>query len=309
MDAKRVKNAILIFALVLLAFLSASGLLEKAAGKIGFNRIDEANKTYIAQSFDASMNGFLILSAIKSGLAVIEGSEVGVGFNLEVGDVVQSVYDYVDVAWKTALMGGTVLLLTQLLLQVVALINHWCLALAVLFFLGIRIQMMGPQTENKPSLLLRNLFSMFTVMTVALYVIFPLSIQGAAWLSGKITNPLMTEAREGFSSVKEDLSVESLSNKLFPDDSNSQSTWMDRLNLSGQYEKAKRHLKALANYLAKKAEEISVWTIKLIAGYVFDCLIFPATFFVLLYLFTRFSFQYLLNMSLVGYRERMASGT
>lgn len=308
MDAKQVKHGIWILALCLLAFLSASGLLEKACEKIGFNRIDQANQAYIDQSFDASMKGFLILSAIKSGLAVIEGSEVGVGFNLEVGDVVQSVYDYVDIAWKTALMGGTVLLLTQLLLQAVGLINHWCLALSALFLLGIRIQMILPQTKDSPSLLLRNLFSMFTVLTVTLYVIFPVSIQGAAWLSGKITNPLMTEARDGFITVKKDLTVDKLTQRLFPEDENAGSSWMEQLNLKGQFEKAKRHLIALGNYLTQKAEEIAVWTIKLIAGYLFDCLIFPATFFILLYLFTRFSFQYLLNMSLAGYRERMIAG-
>ncbi|MBU1170612.1 MAG: hypothetical protein KKD44_13710 [Proteobacteria bacterium] len=305
MGFEKIQQGLRLLVLVLMIWLSASGLLEKAAGYLGADRANAYNTAYIDQSFDAAMNGFLILSAIKSGLAVIEGSEVGLGFNLEVGDVVQSVYDYVDIAWKTALMGGTVLILTQLLLQSVGLLNHWCLALMFLLLLVMNIQTLYTKKDISPRSLVKQLFSMVTVMTLALYIIFPLSIRGAAWLSGKITNPLLTEARQGFSSVKDDLSVDTLSKKLFSDDPGGAESFLDKLNLGAQYTKIKKHLDDLGGYLAKKAEEIAVWTVKLIAGYLFDCLIFPIIFFVLLYLFTRFSFQYLLDMSLSGYRARV----
>lgn len=304
MGENKLRHGLLILLMALLAGLSASGLIEKTADVLGAGRAGEQTRAYIDTSFDTSMKGFLILSAIKSGLAVIEGSEVGVGFNLQVGDVVQSVYDYVDIAWKTALMGGTVLLLTQMLLQVVALVNHWCLALVFLIILFMQLRTFFSNNQAEPSPLVRQLFSMATILTVCLYVILPLSIRGAAWLSSKITNPLMTEAREGFSSVKEDLSVETLSKKLFGE-GQGDTSWADRLNLSAQYAKATNHLKQLGDDMSKKAEEIAVWTVKLIAGYLFDCLIFPITFFFLLYMFTRFSFQYLLTLSLSGPRERI----
>ena len=92
------------------------------------------NHRYLDESYDRALEGFLVLSAVKSGLAVIEGSEVGIGFSLEVGDLVQSVYDYVNIAWKTVLAGGTILLITRLALDGVTLVDHWVLALVFFLF-------------------------------------------------------------------------------------------------------------------------------------------------------------------------------
>lgn len=308
MDMKKIKAVLLMGVLLLLAGLSVSGLLEKGADALGADTFHAGNRAYIEQSFDTSMKGFLILSAIKSGLAVIEGSEVGIGFNLQVGDLVQSVYDYVDIAWKTALMGGTVLLLTQLLFQAVALVNHWFLGLVfALPVLWISCRFLRGDRDGSFSMV-RRMFAMATIVTVSLYVIFPVSVHCAAWLSKRITNPLMTEARDGFVSVKDELSVETLSRKLLGDESNNPDTWMDRLNLGTQYTKVKKHLADLGEQLAKTAEKIAVWTVTLIAGYLFDALIFPLTFLLMLYLFTRFSFDYLLAMGLPGNGERRKGG-
>lgn len=113
-----------------LAFLAALvGVADVPIHKLGMQKVAAANEAYLKQSMDKAISGFLILSGIKTGLAVIEGSEVGIGFSLQIGDVVQSVYDYVDIAWKTALAGGTVILITRLVLQAVELIDQWSLGL------------------------------------------------------------------------------------------------------------------------------------------------------------------------------------
>ena len=118
--------------LSLACFAAAAGMLDKSIGFFGMQRLGNANDAYLQDAFDRSLTGFLVLSGIKSGLAVIEGSEVGIGFNLEIGDIVQSVYDYVDIAWKTALAGGTILLITRLVLEAIAAIDQWFLALMFL---------------------------------------------------------------------------------------------------------------------------------------------------------------------------------
>jgi hypothetical protein len=43
----------------------------------------------------------------------------------------------------------------------------------------------------------------------------------------------------------------------------------------------------MASYLKEKASELTVWILKLIAGYLFDCLVFPLGLFALLVWFTR----------------------
>ena len=53
---------------------------------------------------------FLLVSTLKSSLAIIEGSDIGIGFRLEVGDMIQATYDLVDFTWKMLLYG--ILLIT-----------------------------------------------------------------------------------------------------------------------------------------------------------------------------------------------------
>lgn len=297
MVVDQIRKGAVICILLICTWLSAAGHLETAGSFLGTETISDYNKAYLETSFDTSMKGFLILSGLKSGLAIIEGSEVGVGFNLELGDIVQSVYDYVDIAWKTALAGGTILLISQLVLQIVSLINHWCLAALFLLILAAYLLTMFSRNSGSIFLLVKHLTAFCAILTIALYLILPVSIRGASWLSGHITNPLIEEAHGGFSTMKNDLSPEALSRKFF-DGAPQDDSLLSKLNVSKHYEDAKRHFSAMGSYLKLQAEQIAVWTIKLIAGYLFDCLIFPITFFLLVYLFTKVTLNYLLGMKL-----------
>ncbi|RJQ49728.1 MAG: hypothetical protein C4530_22805 [Desulfobacteraceae bacterium] len=60
---------------------------------------------------------FLLISTLKSSLAVIEGSDIGVGFRLEVGDAVQSSYDLVDFTWKLLLYGILLITFSKILFE------------------------------------------------------------------------------------------------------------------------------------------------------------------------------------------------
>lgn len=297
----KIQQTIIVIVLLAAIFFSATGQMEKLASALGAESFAAENKKYLEASFDKSLKGFLILSGIKSGLAVVEGSEIGVGFNLEIGDAVQSVYDYVDIAWRTALTGGTIILITQLILQVVALLNHWCLSFLFFLILCLYLFTIFSQKERPIVSLLKNTLIFTSVATTALYLILPLSIRGAAFLSDKITNPLIQEAQKGFLSVKNDLTAETLSKRFFfPENNNSDASWLAKLNLNLHFDKAKESLIELGLYLKSKTEDIAIWTIKLIAGYLFDCLLFPIVFFSLLYLFVKFTVHTLLEMKFVG---------
>jgi len=56
-------------------------------------------------TLERQSGSFLLVSTLKSSLAMIEGSDIGIGFRLEVGDIVQSTYDLVDFTWKMLLYG------------------------------------------------------------------------------------------------------------------------------------------------------------------------------------------------------------
>jgi hypothetical protein len=259
---------ILLFAGVIIA---AFGYIDKPIQWLGLGKISKSNEAYLKDSFDKSVTGFLVLSGIKSGLAVLEGSEIGVGFNLEVGDVVQSVYDYVDIAWQTALLGGTVILLTLLLLRSAEMIDQWSLALLLFcVFASYSINWFVPRFA-KTSKLIRETTFYLIVFTVSLYLIVPLSITGAAFLSERITRPIIEESHKSFDNIKEDFSFENINRRLFADEKDKgEGSWIPDFNLKAKWARLNDRIKQLSNYFKDKTKNIAIWTIQLIAGYLFD---------------------------------------
>ena len=126
---QHIKRILLIIVLLSGIVLAVTGYLDRSIDVLGLGKVAAANEAYLQNAFDQALTGFLVLSGIKSGLAIVEGSEIGLGFSLEIGDVVQAAYDYVDIAWKTALAGGTILMITRLILQTIVVLDQWSLAL------------------------------------------------------------------------------------------------------------------------------------------------------------------------------------
>ncbi len=281
--------------LIAAAVLAATGYLDVLIDKSGGAILSDSNNTYLNDSFDRSMKGFLVLSAIKSGIAVIEGSGIGVGFNLEVGDIAQSIYDYVDVAWKTALAGGTVLLLIQLMLQTMQLIDHWCLFALLLVVLSLFLLRWFFPKQERLNRILREALMFVSVLTIAFYMILPLSIAGAAFLSKQITQPLVTEAQQGFESLQEELTPRALDERFFPGSQSDDSLW-SYLDLRAKLQNSREAIIKMAQYVKEITEDSAIWTIKIIAGYLFDCIIFPLAFFVVGYILTKNLLAYVIGI-------------
>jgi len=282
--------------LLILAIFSATGHLDRIMTSCCLAKLTQANDQYLKDSFDKSLDGFLTLSAIKSGVAVIEGSEVGIGFNLEVGDIVQSIYDYVDIAWKTALAGATILLLMRLVLQTIQPVSHWFLFGSLLLCLAaLLLRWWAPQRKESCRVLKEFLLFLVSV-TVALYLILPVSIAGASYLSKKITRPLIEEAQSGFESVEQDLTPQALNKRFFPADQEEESLWT-RLDVKAKLENSKQAIIKMAQWLEGITKDFAIWTIKLIAGYLFDCIVFPMAFFIVVYILTRALLAYMFGMS------------
>ncbi len=275
--------------------LAATGHLDMLIDKSGGAILSDANNAYLNESFDRSMKGFLVLSAIKSGIAVLEGSEIGVGFNLQIGDIAQSIYDYVDVAWRTALAGGTVLLLIRLMLDTMQLIDYWCLFALLLMALSLfLLSRLFPKQERLERILKEGLL-FFSVLTAAFYMILPISIAGAAFLSKQITQPLVTEAQQGFESLQDELTPQALGERFFPDSQSDDSLWSS-LDLKTKLQNSREAIIKMSEYLQDITNDFAVWTIKIIAGYLFDCIIFPLAFFVVVYILTKNLLAYVIGV-------------
>ncbi len=286
MKKQYTKKSVLLILVLMAGILAATGYTDRLVESVGIGTISQANLTYLEDAFDRSLAGFLVLSGIKSGLAIIEGSEVGIGFNLEIGDIVQAVYDYVDVAWKTALAGGTILLVTRMCLEAVALIDHWCLAI-MLFGFGVFLFLdwfLGGYGRTIQIIRESTLFML--VLTLILYIILPLSITGASFLSKKITQPIIEETQSGFEEIHKEFSPGYMSKGFFPEDVKEGSLFPG-FDFKAKYESTRERIQFIGTFFKDRTRHMAVLTMKLVAGYVFDCIIFPLTFFVVLYLFTK----------------------
>jgi len=286
-------------------YFSAVGYIDKAIDIFGMGDVAASNGKYLDQSFDKAVTGFLILSGIKSGLAVIEGSEIGVGFNLEIGDLVQSVYDYVDIAWKTALAGGTIVLLTKLMLQAAEMVDHWVLSALLSFLLiSLIIKWFLPKFI-KLSVILKEAYFFLIVFTIVLYLVLPFSITCSAFLSEKITRPLIQDSQRSFEKIKNEFSINEITERIFTEDQQTEKdeSWFSALNIKAKFDRIGRNIKEQAEYFKEKTKNIAIWTIQLIAGYLFDSIIFPLTFFIFLFMITKsvllFIFEKRKNQSMI----------
>lgn len=300
------RNQIAAVALLLLLGLTVTGLFDRALDGAFMGRLRQRNISYLDRSFDKSVQGFLVLSTIKAGLAIVEGSDLSFGFSLgaqgsmeiQYGDVVQSLYDYVDVAWKTSLAGGAVLLLTKLLLNAVDRIDQWFLAVALAAWLvAWLLEVFWPRLRLC-SRSCRQLFVFSGVLAAVLYLVLPLTVFAASYLSARISAPLIAEATAGYASLEGDLSSEALADRLLPFDGSeaADAGFWSKLNVGQRIERLKDRYRETIDWLQGRTREMAVWTIKLFAGYLFDCLVFPLAIFFVLFVAARGLLGYAFNM-------------
>lgn len=252
------------------AVLTATGAADKVLGAAGLNRLAAANDSYLQDSFDRSLRTFGVLSAIKVGLAVVKGTEVGVGVDIDIGGIVQATYDFIDIAWTTVLAGGVVLLGFRHALDALALVDHWLLLAMLVALLASALVGLTPRLRllRTP---VRAAALALTVLTAAAYLVVPLSIQGAAQLSTRITAP----------------SMESVDQNLQAFEGQLQQSQQEKQGLFAALTKAQERLTAIGQLVSSKAADLGRWVLRIIAGYLFDCLVFPLGMLWLLLYFTK----------------------
>jgi hypothetical protein len=262
-------------------FLAAADVPSKFLNATGLNTVSKFNDAYLEESFTRSVNTFLVLSVIKAGLAVLEGTEIGVGIGIEVGGVVRAVYDYVDLAWRTVLASSVVLLGTRYILQASGLVDQWFLSAALLFLLFQFLFRWYLPRQTTMKNLLRDTGLVLTLFTLLLYIVLPLSVAGGRTLSKYITAKPMHEAETGFSQLKEN---------AFPDSEGVKKGIWSKLT------DTKNQIIAVVKTINAKSSEMSVWVLKLIAGYLFDCIVFPLILFIALFYFSKFLIRYFFDI-------------
>ena len=282
---KRVQLRLAISALLLaLVVLTGLGYTERVLELSGLGSLEKTNETYLDEAFNRSLKLFAVLSAVKVGLAVMEGSEAGFSFfadvSLEIGDFFQAAYDYVDIAWRTVLMGGVILQCMRYFLQSADLLDQWFLMLALIFIWTMLMVRWFLPKLPKTGRVVRDVGLLMTILAVVFYLVLPLSIGGGRFLSSKITEPSLSGAEQELSQIERHLSV----------DLDLKEGWVS--GASGIKDK----ITYMWTYLKIKATDLVVLLLTVIAVYLFDCVVFPLALFLFLLWSTRVFARYLFGL-------------
>jgi hypothetical protein len=68
------------------------------------------------------------------------------------------------------------------------------------------------------------------------------------------------------------------------------------LDLRAKLQNSREAIIKMAQYVKEITEDSAIWTIKIIAGYLFDCIIFPLAFFVVGYILTKNLLAYVIGI-------------
>jgi len=276
----RLATVVVVF--VLLALL-LRGPLDSWINHRVAGPLDQANEIYLEESFDGASRLFLILTGIKSVLAVVEGSEIGVGFGLELGDVVQGVYDYIDFAWRIVLWATVILVMTRMLLEVVQFVDQWLLALALASIAFYLVAAWFTPRRRALGRVLRDAAFFSTILSVAAYFVVPLAVAGGAALSREITASRVVTAEANLVALQQELE------DRFGDIGSADGFFLKAA-------KVKEASGAMAYFLRVRTKEIFWDVITISAAYLFDTILFPLGLFLILFWLARLIARYLFGL-------------
>lgn len=165
-------------------------LQSEVAEYSGFNQLTASTTALIDESMQDNMKTFLIFSAIKASLALIEGSTVGVGLEVQVGDLIQPAYDYVNFFWNVFLFAFVLLGTYKILLETGLLGIGFPIIGAGVIILG--FSMLIPKSKWNATLFARKLI----LIGALICYILPLSLLGSKAVSDRYVVTLKEKHQE-----------------------------------------------------------------------------------------------------------------
>lgn len=183
---------------------------ERVADETYYTAINDRAIELIDETLDRDMVTFLVITGIKTTLAMIEGSTVGIGFEIQVGDIVQPAYDYVDFFWRAFLYAFMVLGFYKLLLET-------DLLLLGIVVVGIGFVLFGVGIIGRtPHIDLRRWGRRCVLIGILVAYVTPLSLIMTELLSDRYTSTIKekhAETIDGFHSEVEASALEFLALK------------------------------------------------------------------------------------------------
>jgi hypothetical protein len=293
------KKIIILSIVLLLCFSGVIGIIYEYTFKYFYV---ETSRDYLDSSITKSTNIFLSLSAIKAFTAVIEGSEVGVSafgqFSIQVGDIVQSLYDIIDIMWKVSFIGVVALSIQKIFLE-------YFPTILLSYMVGISILLYTPSLyfENFFVLFLKKISKFIAILFVSVYFLIPFNIYIASktsdYLDSKYKEPAMiqlqveTDKLSKLTAKLSEINKSNTSKKTQPnlkwyDFGGKVSSSVD--SISNEFSTIFNNLKEIQKDLEVITSHILTISVTIITIYIVNSILLPLIFLGLTYLFIQIVF-------------------
>lgn len=182
----------------LLLLTSIVNLTDDMVDSMGRGFLKQESIAFLREVELREQETFLLLSTLKASMAVLGSSSAGFSFivdvNVTLGEIFSPLQDMLDHAWEFSLGSLSVILMSQLLLEIVEKLFEPYLLMVVFLWFGYEfLRFKGSKYVVKTKIILRSAVTLL----LFLFIAFPLAIASTSMLSGVITKEMSTTINAG----------------------------------------------------------------------------------------------------------------
>ena len=177
METTNKRRAIVLSVLLALTIVALTGPLSTLQQKV----ILPPAENYIEESQEKALKSFVTISIVKGIVAVIEGSDVA---GIEVGDIVQPLYDSINITWELITASLATLYILEIVLTLCRILGTGLLA--IVFILTGILQFVSSST-------LKRSIYFFAVFAFTFYLAIPTSLYLSGKLSSSYSDDILSE--------------------------------------------------------------------------------------------------------------------
>ena len=273
------KDKIIRIIVIVGILLCILGIMNKIFEFTIFNFFKNMTKPYLERAYEESKKLFITLSLLKSTTDVIEGSTVNVnvilGMNIQIGDLVQPIYDIIDILWKISLASVVVLKLETIYYEI------FKMKLAsILIFISLVTYLPYTFSKNMVTEALKKI-SKYTLLGLTfIYILLPgtilLSSAMSDYFEKEYKEPAvvrLNQSLDKLNKVKDDLFVMEQSKNIF--------------NIPGQIESTKNKFSNLGQEISNVSKDLADFTPVIIGITLLSYIIMPLLLLIFLYKLTK----------------------
>jgi hypothetical protein len=273
------KDKIIRIIVIVGILLCILGIMNKIFEFTIFNFFKNMTKPYLERAYEESKKLFITLSLLKGTTDVIEGSTVNVnvilGMNIQIGDLVQPIYDIIDILWKISLASVVVLKLETIYYEI------FKMKLAsILIFISLVTYLPYTFSKNMVTEVLKKI-SKYTLLGLTfIYILLPgtilLSSAMSDYFEKEYKEPAvvrLNQSLDKLNKVKDDLFVMEQSKNIF--------------NIPGQIESTKNKFSNLGQEISNVSKDLADFTPVIIGITLLSYIIMPLLLLIFLYKLTK----------------------